>query len=93
MYRGQIDLHMKNNSIIIFVVILLGVVVFGFRHGNTILGVRKSYQYVGRQFAAIFFRESVTVAALKSKYAVAPQKKIRILIVPGHEPDFPTRLA
>lgn len=40
--------------------------------------------------AAVFFRESVTVDQLKSKYDAVSQtsSKIKILIVPGHEPDY-----
>ncbi len=41
-------------------------------------------------FAATFFVQSITVDDLKSKFLEAPQtgRKVKILIVPGHEPNY-----
>ena len=49
-----------------------------------------SFQKTGQNLAAVFFRESTTIAQLNQKYknAVAGQGKINVLIVPGHEPNF-----
>lgn len=44
-----------------------------------------------KNMAAAFFAPSITVAELQSKYVQANKfrtPKVRILIVPGHEPDF-----
>lgn len=46
--------------------------------------------YVRDNLAAVFFFDKVTVATLQQKYAATypDQKKIKIVIVPGHEPDY-----
>jgi N-acetylmuramoyl-L-alanine amidase len=49
------------------------------------------FSYVGNNFTAAFLRTPViTIAQLQKKYDVAPRSKakIRILIMPGHEPDY-----
>lgn len=40
--------------------------------------------------AAVFFTQSTTVAQLRTTFEAAPQtkKKLRVLLVPGHEPNF-----
>ncbi len=56
----------------------------------------KSIYYIDNVFSyannlgAVFLREAVTIIGLKDKYnkVDATQVKIRVLIVPGHEPDF-----
>jgi hypothetical protein len=41
-----------------------------------------------KQTAAIFFVQSITVAQIQNTYHTpVPAKKVRILIVPGHQPD------
>ena len=48
------------------------------------------FYYVNNNYAAVFLNKSITVNDLHNKYgAVADgNPKVRILIVPGHEPDF-----
>ena len=45
---------------------------------------------IGKNIASVFFAESVTTKQLQEKYQAKSftPPKIRILIVPGHEPDF-----
>lgn len=49
-----------------------------------------AYSYVGENFAAVILHKPVTIAELKDRYDKAgpTNQKVRILIVPGHEPDF-----
>lgn len=47
------------------------------------------YEYVGENFAAAFLHKTVTIADLQNRYNTASSdRKVRILIVPGHEPNF-----
>ena len=46
------------------------------------------YGYVGDHLVAALLHKPVTISELKARYDEAPKKKIRVLIVPGHEPDF-----
>lgn len=49
------------------------------------------FGYVGNNFTAVFLRTPViTVAQLQKKYEIAPRSKtkVRVLIMPGHEPDY-----
>lgn len=57
---------------------------------DVITYVSDSLQQTGRNLAAVFFKESITIAELNQKYKSAPyrQDKVNLLIVPGHEPNF-----
>ncbi|HEY4503791.1 MAG TPA: N-acetylmuramoyl-L-alanine amidase [Candidatus Paceibacterota bacterium] len=44
--------------------------------------------YVGSNLAAIILHKPVTVAELHTKYTDTATKKVRVFIVPGHEPDY-----
>jgi N-acetylmuramoyl-L-alanine amidase len=52
------------------------------------------FSYVGNNYTAVFFQEVVTISGLRKKYddisnsRIVSKPKIRIMIVPGHEPDF-----
>ncbi len=52
--------------------------------------IDNAFSFVDSNLAAVFFRESITVSQLHNKYDLADRgkTKVRILIVPGHEPDF-----
>ncbi len=48
-----------------------------------------AYSFVGRNLAAVILHDPVTIADLRTRYDnVTSEKKIRILIVPGHEPGY-----
>ena len=48
------------------------------------------FGYIGNNFGAIFFVEGITIDELQDKYDSSERgrDKVRILIVPGHEPDY-----
>ena len=54
--------------------------------------VSDSFAHVGNNMAAALLHDPVTVADLHTKYTASidnpQQKKIRVLIVPGHEPNY-----
>ncbi len=52
--------------------------------------IDRGFRYVGNSLASVLLHDIVTVEELHTKYAQAEktEEKIRILIVPGHEPDF-----
>ena len=63
--------------------ILVGVLLFLF------IGIFKLRLIeISRNLAAVFLHESITVAQLKAKYNFSSGQKVRILIVPGHEPNY-----
>lgn len=69
-------------SFFIFVIVVFGIFLSG-QSG----AVLKLIGEAGRNFASVFFVDSRTVADLRTKYqSNDSQKKINILIVPGHEP-------
>lgn len=43
---------------------------------------------VGGSVAAVLLHKPLTVAELKDKYNAPSEKKVRVLIVPGHEPNY-----
>lgn len=47
-----------------------------------------SFEELGGNVAAVLLHKPVTVADLKNKYNAPVPKNIRILIIPGHEPDY-----
>lgn len=65
---------------------------FGVNFPDAAATVISALRSAGEQIAAVvLIHKPVTVDQLKSDYAIAAipgAKKIRILIVPGHEPDF-----
>ncbi len=52
--------------------------------------IDNAFNYVDRNIASVFFQESITIAQLQNKYNLASRdkSKIRVLIVPGHEPTY-----
>lgn len=52
--------------------------------------VDRLYRFTGNNLASVFLHDSITVAELHAKYenATLGISKIRILIVPGHEPNY-----
>ncbi len=50
------------------------------------------FTYIGTNYTAVFFQQGITVAQLHTKYDAVSQNtaqtKVRIMIVPGHEPGF-----
>lgn len=79
-----------------FTLVLLGTVAivgatwFIQTHPSVINYVSSSLSEKGKNLAAVFFHESVTIAGLNQKYQnpSSAQGKVNLLIVPGHEPNF-----
>ncbi len=82
--------HYKHSIIAFCAVILLGVPWLITSYPQSARFIDNIFNYVGNNFAAVFFYESITVAQLHDKYNAVPssQSKVRIFLVPGHEPDF-----
>lgn len=80
---------MKYISIAFIVTVLLVTPWLMQNSPRTLEYLDSAYGFIGRNFAAVILHDPVTVADLHTRYNnVTPEKKIRILIVPGHEPDF-----
>jgi N-acetylmuramoyl-L-alanine amidase len=81
----------NKHSIIAFVtVIILGVPWLITTYPQSKNFIDNIFVYVNNNFAAVFLHDPVTVAELKNKYNSVPASfsKVRILIVPGHEPMY-----
>ena len=52
--------------------------------------IDRAFTYVGDNYAAVFLKESITVNQLHQKYNTAgwSNAKVRVLVVPGHEPNY-----
>lgn len=59
---------------------------------GVVAGTRVSYggESLSKNLASVFFTQSISAPDLQKKFdeALSTGKKIKILIVPGHEPDF-----
>ncbi|MDP3962543.1 MAG: N-acetylmuramoyl-L-alanine amidase [bacterium] len=86
---------MKNIIIAIFIAALFYTLYFMGSYPQALYYVDMAYQYIGKSLsyagsniAAVLLRNPVTVADLHNKYNSVPVKKVRVLIIPGHEPDL-----
>ncbi len=81
--------YYKNIIIALLTIVLIGTPWFITSFPKSMVYIDNIFSYVNN-LSAVFIRESITVLQLKNKYDAVPQttSKIRILIVPGHEPDF-----
>jgi N-acetylmuramoyl-L-alanine amidase len=84
---------MKNNKHII--VALLALVILGVpwlitSYPQSRLLVDGVFSYLDDNYAAVFSRKSITVGQLQEKYnsISSGSPKVKILVVPGHEPNF-----
>lgn len=76
---------MKNIFIAIFVAAIFYTIYFMGSYPQALYYVDMAYRYIG--LAAVLARDPVTIPELHEKYN-SPAKKVRVLIMPGHEPDF-----
>jgi N-acetylmuramoyl-L-alanine amidase len=85
---------MRNYLAVIFVLTLFLVPWFAVNYPDQMEAVATAIGNAGVQLASVFYtHNAVTVSALHSDYVAAGQntsaaKKVRILLVPGHEPDY-----
>ncbi len=82
--------YYKHTIIAIFAISILGTPWLVSTYPKSKDFIDAIFSYANNNFVAVFLRQSITVGQLKDKYVTAPkgQEKVRILLVPGHEPDF-----
>lgn len=82
--------HYKHTIIAIFAIAIIGTpwIINTFPQSKRI--VDSAFSYIGNNVVAVFMHQTITVVQLKNKYNAVPkgQPKIKILIVPGHEPNY-----
>jgi len=86
--------HYKFTIIALFAITVLGTPWIISSYPKSVDFVDNIFSYVGNNYTAAFLQEVITVTQLRKKYdAVSKSRfvtkpKIRIMIVPGHEPGF-----
>lgn len=82
--------YYKHGIIAFFAITILGTPWLISNYPQSTRFIDSIFGYVGEHYAATFFRQGITINQLHDKYDAAPKgkPKIRIMIVPGHEPDF-----
>src|SRR5688572_22590313 len=86
--------HMKKIlALTSFVFLLILVIHLSFISStDEYFAINRTLSNFGRNVASVFFKPSITVAGLQTKYKTdspaSNNQKISVLIVPGHEPDF-----
>jgi N-acetylmuramoyl-L-alanine amidase len=83
--------HYKHFLIAFFAVAVLGTPWIISVYPNSTKIVDNIFSYIGNNYSAVFFREGITVAQLQDKFDKADRarnQKVRIMIVPGHEPGY-----
>ena len=82
--------HYKYSIIAFSAVILLGVPWLINTYPRSILYIDQAFKYVGNNIATVFLNKSITLTQLHDKYNAVSNvtPKVRILLVPGHEPNF-----
>lgn len=84
--------HYKHIIIAFFAIVVLGTPWLVSSYPASTKFVDNLFSYIGKNYTAVFFQQGITIAQLQNKYNAATYKKnqpkIRIMIVPGHEPNF-----
>jgi N-acetylmuramoyl-L-alanine amidase len=82
--------HYKHFFVAFFSVIVLGIPWLMYTYPQSMTFIDKAFYFVESNLASVFSHNSITVSQLQEKYnAVATgQPKVRIMLVPGHEPNF-----
>lgn len=82
--------HYKYSIISFFLLVILGVPWLINTYPRSAIFIDQAYKYIGENIATVFLNKSITVTQLHDKYNAVPEgkPKIRILIVPGHEPNY-----
>ena len=81
---------MKHIFIAFCAVMILGVPWLVRTYPDSARYIDQAFSYVGENLAMVLSSRTVTIAELHDKYKTAPteQSKVRILLVPGHEPGY-----
>ncbi len=83
--------HYKHFLIAFFAVAVLGTPWIISVYPNSTKVIDNIFSYVGNNYSAVFFKEGKTIAELQNKFDKADRarnQKVRIMIVPGHEPGY-----
>lgn len=83
--------YYKHSFIAFFAVAVLGTPWLISSYPSSMNFIDNIFGYVETSYAnysAVFFQKGITVDELHDKYNSGSKNKIRIMIVPGHEPDF-----
>lgn len=83
--------YIKNTVIALFALVAVGTPWVISVYPQSARIVDSIFSYVGNNYTTVFLHTPViTIAQLQRKYDAAPRSegKIRVLIVPGHEPDY-----
>jgi N-acetylmuramoyl-L-alanine amidase len=89
--------HYKSTLIAFFALVVLGTPWFVSMYPTPTRFIDNIFSYVGKSYvnySAAFFQEGISVLQLQEKYNLISKsskkdvKKIRVLLVPGHEPSF-----
>lgn len=84
--------HYKHIIIAFFAIVVLGTPWLVSSYPASTKFVDNLFSYIGKNYTAVFFQQGISIAQLQNKYNAATYKKnqpkIRIMIVPGHEPNF-----
>ena len=82
---------MRHYLIALFAILLLATPWLAVNYPDQIHDLTETFTDIANQIAAVIMHNPRTIAGLQSKYNIAAsqgQAKIRILLVPGHEPDY-----
>jgi N-acetylmuramoyl-L-alanine amidase len=83
--------HYKHIIISFFAIVVLGTPWLITRYPKSMEIVDGIFSFAHNSFANAFLKQGITVEELRDKYEVSTKKredKVKIMIVPGHEPDF-----
>ena len=81
--------HYKHLFAAYFAVVLIGIPWLLNTYPQSMAFIDKVFYFAQSNIAAVFSHNSITVKQLQEKYDAGPsQQKIRIMLVPGHEPSF-----
>ena len=82
--------HYKHLFIAFCAIVILGVPWLINTYPQSMTFIDKVFIFAENNLASVFSHNSISVNELKEKYNAVPtsQSKIRIMIVPGHEPNF-----
>lgn len=82
--------HYKYTIIAFLAIVIIGTPWLITTYPRSMVFINNAFDSIENNFAAVFFRESITISQLQNKYDAVSKKypKVRIMIVPGHEPDF-----
>jgi N-acetylmuramoyl-L-alanine amidase len=83
--------HFKYTLVTLFALTAIGTPWLVTVYPQTARTIDSVFSYIGTNYTSVFLRTPViTITQLKEKYEEVPEtkKKIKVLVMPGHEPNF-----